>query len=155
MVKFEVVASNDSIADLHYALYEDHPNSFGIVTVAGHKYGVAWCHSGIEPKTALYKKYEVYVLCAGSSVVVFSTTTGKMRLLLPLSWPFFFFEHLDFHLVIVSEISVTVLSLHSLSLENQTVLPDIIVDGWLKGNKMVLKGLGGELYEEVISIPLP
>ena len=122
------------------AIDESNPKSFGSIEIGGKKFGLAWDGSS-KPEMDNSLDLELVLIGVGSSVVIISTEKGTIKFSMGLNNPFAFFLVDTKRVVIVSETTITIVNQNTFSLERFTGVPDIIVDGRIEGEKIIINGM--------------
>ena len=127
----------------YIAIDEKNAQSFDSIEIAGKKIGLAWEGSS-KPEIANSYNSKLVLIGVGSTVVFICTEKGVIKFATGLNNPFAFFLTDAKRVVIASETTLTIVNPNTLSLERFTGVPDIIVDGRIEGEQIIIDGMDGE-----------
>lgn len=125
------------------AIDESNANSFGVLEVSNKKVGLAW-YGNSKPEINKSNKLKLLLIGAGSTVVFVSTETNMIKFAIGLNNPFAFFLIDEKRIVIASETTLTIVNQNTLSIEQFTGIPDIIIDGRIEDGQIIINGMDKE-----------
>lgn len=134
---------------VNYVAYEgENAVIFEIFEINNQKIGFA--HSGKKDIQGFeITEFDLLAINIGSSIVLISTISGDLKLKVGIDFEFIAFKVVEYFLLVISDLVITVINLNALSITKTISVPDNIIDVIVTNSTIKIITLSGE-YEKSI-----